>query len=266
MNDRKDRLGFLSAWGILLAAVAAVAIIGFTLMRGPVLFSPGGLSAVTTSQTLGGVSSHAQLTDCGACHPAPWSSQTMGERCLACHTDVADQMRTHTGFHAQVAGTLSSPTCRGCHNEHHGARGVLTFFDHSKFPFKLTGAHVSVACNLCHPGAVTVAQFQGAPTTCYGCHANTDVHHGSFGQACDQCHNTASWAEASFNHSIFPLNHGSDQQTATCQTCHPNGTSTYTCFGCHFHTPANVQSIHERPASQITDCIRCHPGGRSAGD
>jgi hypothetical protein len=51
----------------------------------------------------------------------------------------------------------------------------------------------------------------------------------------------------------------------TCQTCHPNGTSTYTCLGCHFHTPANVQAQHEgQSASQLANCIRCHPGGRAA--
>ena len=259
----KHPLGFLSVSGIALAVVAFVVIMGWTLIRGPVLFSPGGLNAKATTQSLGGVATHAQLAACGACHPAPWSSQTMADRCLGCHADVATQMKTNSGFHAQLAGSLSSPTCRGCHTEHHGPNGRLTFVDHSKFPFKLPGAHASVACNLCHPGAVSVQQFRSAPQTCYGCHAKNDIHHGAMGQRCDQCHSTSSWAGAKFDHAIFPLNHGSDQQTATCQTCHPNGTSTYTCFGCHFHTPASVQSQHEgQSASQLTDCIRCHPGGR----
>ena len=70
-----------------------------------------------------------------------------------------------------------------------------------------------------------------------------------------------------FNHSIFPVNHGTDQQQSTCQTCHPNGPSTYTCFGCHFHTPANVMSIHENHnLAALQDCIRCHPQGRQGGD
>lgn len=265
MKKHRRTFGFLSIWGVALAVAAFVGIVAFTALRGGALYSPGGLNAVTTSKMLGGVSSHAAL-GCGGCHPAPWSSTTMADKCLACHTDVAAQMRSGTGVHAQGAGTLTDPRCRGCHTEHHGANGLLTFFDHSKFRFKLTGAHANVACNLCHAGATTLAQFQSAPQTCYGCHAKQDVHNGANGKLCDQCHNTTSWGGVNFDHSVFPLDHGADQQKATCQTCHPNGTSTYTCLGCHFHTAANVQAIHERPASQILDCIRCHPGGRAAGD
>jgi hypothetical protein len=84
---------------------------------------------------------------------------------------------------------------------------------------------------------------------------------------CGQCHNTTSWANATFDHTIFPINHGSNQQTATCMTCHPTDFSTYTCLGGHFHTQASVQSDHEgQSVAALMDCIRCHPGGRQAGN
>jgi hypothetical protein len=259
----KSRLGFLSASGAVVAAVAVVGVVGISVVKGPVLFSPGGLSAMSKGHTYGGVSSHAQIKGCGSCHSAPWSSQTMADKCLACHTDVASQMQSGSGIHAQMAGSVSSPTCKGCHTDHHGPNGTTTFFDHSKTSFKLTGAHTKVACNLCHGNATSLQDFRNAPTTCYGCHAKNDPHKGSFGQQCDQCHNTSSWAGANFKHDIIPVNHGTDQQASTCQTCHPNGTGTYTCYGCHRHTPANVQSGHEgQSAAQLADCIRCHKGGK----
>ncbi len=63
------------------------------------------------------------------------------------------------------------------------------------------------------------------------------------------------------------MDHGTEKQASTCQTCHPNGTNTYTCFGCHAHTQANVVGQHEgKSLSQLTDCIKCHAGGKSGGD
>ena len=67
----KHPFGFLSVSGIALAVVAFVVIMGWTFIRGPVLFSPGGLNAKAATQSLGGVTTHAQLTKCAACHPAP---------------------------------------------------------------------------------------------------------------------------------------------------------------------------------------------------
>ena len=43
------------------------------------------------------------------------------------------------------------------------------------------------------------------------------------------------------------------------------GTDTYTCYGCHEHTTANVLGEHEgRALAELQDCVRCHPGGREA--
>jgi hypothetical protein len=318
------------------------------MLKGPVLFSPGPLNAEAKGKTLGGVSSHARLAgDCGACHTAPWSSQTMADRCLACHKDVNDQIQAHSGLHGGLVGAQTSPTCRGCHPEHHGPKGALTAvdgagfphdltgyslrghqrtakgakvsctdchpkdlahfdqatcadchasidanfmsrheatfgkeclpchdgadryganFDHSRLPFKLTGKHAGVACERCHSNAGSLQALQKTPQDCRACHAKDDKHRGTFGQQCGQCHTADGWANAKFDHTKFPVNHGSDERTATCQTCHPTDVSTYTCYGCHEHTPATVQSQHEgRAVAELTDCVRCHVGGRKEG-
>jgi len=260
-------LGFLSAWGAVVAGLAVGAVVVWTLVAGPVLFSPGALNALSNGRTLGGVGTHAELcARCEACHTMPWSGQTMGSRCVACHTEVRTQISSGVGLHARIAGTTAAPSCRGCHTDHTGPRGVVTYFDHSKLAFTLTGAHRAIACDLCHGNAHTIAEFRSTPRTCFGCHAKNDRHRGTFGRQCDQCHNTSTWTNARFDHSIFPTNHGSQERVPTCKTCHPIDVSRYTCFGCHAHTPSNVVGEHEgQTLQQLQNCIRCHQGGRTEG-
>jgi hypothetical protein len=259
----------LSGTGVVIAAVAVLGLVAWILIQGPALFSPGALNAQAKAQTLGGVTSHAKLAgNCGACHAAPWSGHTMTDRCLACHKDVSAQIQGHSGVHGGLVGALSTSACRACHSEHRGPNGALTAnFDHNKFAFKLTGKHADVPCNQCHTQAASLQDLRSTPQDCFSCHAKSDTHGGSFGKLCGQCHSTDSWANAKFNHTIFPVSHGSDQQVATCKTCHPANFSTYTCYGCHRHTTASVQSDHEgQSLASLADCIRCHPGGRGAGN
>jgi len=341
----RSRPGFVSATGIVAAVILLLAVLGWTLAKGPVLFSSGPLNADAKGSALGGVTSHAELAgDCGACHPAPWSSRTMADACLACHKGVGDQIKAQKGVHGGLAGMRSSPTCRGCHPEHNGADGALTVIDpttfphdltgyslrghsrtakgarftcadchpkdlmsfdqaicadchagidagfmkqheatygkdclpchdgsgrptvdHSKFPFKLTGKHAKVACDKCHPSARSLQDFQKAPQDCYSCHAKDDEHQGSFGPRCEQCHTTENWTDATFDHAVFPVDHGSDEHKATCETCHPADVKSYTCYGCHAHSEGNVRDQHEgQSLAELADCIRCHPGGRPA--
>ena len=154
--------------------------------------------------------------------------------------------------------------CVTCHD---GTGRFGADFDHSKLPFKLTGKHAGLACTRCHPNTGSSQALKNTPSDCYSCHAGNDKHQGSFGRLCGQCHSTDAWTGAKFDHSTFPIDHGSRQQTSTCQTCHPTSLQTYTCFGCHAHDPGRVQAQHEgRSLSQISDCIRCHAGGRKGGD
>jgi hypothetical protein len=271
----RSRLGFLSGTGAVVAVVAVAGLAVWTMIRGPVLFSPGALSVKSRAQTLGGVTSHVQLAgECGACHPAPWSSRTMTDACLGCHSDVSAQLRTRSGLHGLMLDALASPTCRGCHTEHHGANGALTVVDPATFPHDLTGyslrGHTRTAsggrfaCADCHPKGLS--HFDQA--TCADCHAVLDArfmssHETSFGKDCLVCHKGG---RTNFDHSVFPVDHGAEERRPTCQTCHPKGVRSYTCYGCHAHTPARVQGQHEgRPLADLTDCIRCHQGGRKEG-
>ena len=226
-----DRPGFLSPTGILAAAVLVVAVIGVTLVAGPSLFSPGSLNSQAKALTLGGVASHAELAhDCGACHPAPWSSRTMADKCLACHAKFGDEIKAKAGTHGRLVGMQSAPTCRGCHPEHHGPKGALTSLDGATFPHDLTafslGGHeetakgAKFACADCHPKDYATTFDQAV---CADCHAAIDAafmtkHEATFGKDCLACHDGS--GNASVDHTKF--------------------------------------------AFKLTGCIKCHPGGRDA--
>jgi hypothetical protein len=344
----KNRLGCVTALGILAGALVLALVLGWTVARGPVLFSSGPLNAQAKTQSLGGVDSHAQLkNDCEACHAVPWGNQTMADKCLACHKDVAAELQSHTGLHGRLVGKLSSPTCRGCHPEHHGPAAPLTSTDASSFPhdltsyslrghemteqgtkfpckechpksltqfdqatcdschakanpvfmrkhtaefgsdcllchsgkatfgrnfnhdkldFKLTGKHKGAACGTCHSGAGAFTP-PGTTRDCNACHAKDDPHKASFGTQCDQCHSTATWDDAKFDHKVFPVNHGNKRQPSPCKTCHPTDLKTYTCYGCKTHTPANARREHPKlTPAKLAECVKCHEGGREGGD
>ena len=190
----KRRPGFLSATGVVAAAVVFLGAGAVMHLTGPGLFSPGALNAQTsadvatrpsaTAEPLGGVTSHAQLgSECSACHPAPWSSRTMAEACLDCHAGVADEIRTRDGLHGQLEGMQTSPTCTACHPEHNGPHGALTVVDEARFgsAHEMTGFSLkthrktesggSFTCADCHPKGY--AGFD--PAVCAACHADIDA-------------------------------------------------------------------------------------------
>ena len=105
---------------------------------------------------------------------------------------------------------------------------------------------------------------------CASCHKAPGSHAAKkYGDTCETCHTPAGWAAVegmnAANHR-FPLNHGSREPVA-CATCHPDGTKTYTCFGCHAHEPQAMLRLHRREGraggglDSIRDCVRCHRNG-----
>ncbi len=238
--------------------------------RGPALFSPGALNAQAKGQTLGGVTSHAQLAELRRLSHRPLELRRPWPTGAWPATPTSrSQIQGHSGLHGGLVGALSSPTCGGCHTEHHGPNGALTAnFNHNRFPFKLTGKHASVPCK-------PVPHAAPRPSKTCGTHLRTATRAtprttsttGLSASSCGQCHSTSSWADAKFDHKIFPVDHGTDKQASTCTTCHPSDFNTYTCYGCHQHTTASVQADHEgQNVAALADCIRCHPGGRAAGN
>jgi NMD protein affecting ribosome stability and mRNA decay len=198
---------------------------------------------------------HAQLP-CSACHVGGQFTGTPAT-CVGCH--LKDFQGTTNPSHVQAA---FPQTCQTCHNT--SAWQPATFNHNTFTTFPLTGAHVSVACTLCHINGV----YATAPTTCVGCHlkdfqGTTNPNHAQAGipQTCELCHMTTAWQPATFDHSktVFPLT-GAHTSVA-CSACHTNGVfpnTPTTCVACHLNQYQATTSPNHTQAGLPTDCKLCH--------
>ena len=156
---RNNKFGCFTSTGIVATLVTLFWIVGAAFASGSQMFTAGNLNA-QAGDLLGGVSSHAQITECSACHAAPWSADSMADRCASCHTDIAAQMFDVAKLHGMIAHKSSALSCRDCHPEHRGASASLTdlganTFPHEALGFSLEGHQLTVkneafTCQDCH--------------------------------------------------------------------------------------------------------------------
>jgi hypothetical protein len=230
-----------------LVIIANLLVIGALVFAYPhLMVGPGPLSA-----------GHAQLsTDCFACH-APLRGASAA-RCVACHAVADIGVRTSTGEPVHAAPTANASAtkiafhqqliqsdCTACHSEHANPR--LAPRSTKPFSHALLRAPTREACASCH----------AAPAL---------STHQRFGPQCAQCHTTTAWQPTTFDHAkYFPLE---GEHRAACATCHTDNVySSYTCFGCHEHTPAKVRKDHEGEVSgNLDNCVKCHRGGDREGE
>jgi hypothetical protein len=238
-----------------LLAFAFVVIAGFLLAtnNAHAQISPGPLAKA--HESLNGA------TQCNSCHE--FGTKTPTFKCLECHKEIARDLSTKQGYHAQIG--MQNPNgrdCIRCHLEHNGEDFTLIHWEPSQkqFDHKLTGyplvdKHAAVACEKCHTAAHMVPairalikkkdlnkSFQGMGKECVNCHE--DVHKGQLGPDCTSCHNIIDWKQANqFDHSKtkYPLT--GLHAKVTCEKCHfpsgPDKTVKYkglkfdTCTACH---------------------------------
>jgi len=177
--------------------------------------------------------------------------------CESCH--LKDFQSTTNPSHVQAG---FPQTCQSCHTT---VAWQPANFDHNTYTgFPLTGAHVNVACPLCHIGG----KYAGTPSTCYGCHlkdyqtaANPNHLQAGFPTDCTVCHTTTAWLGAKFNHSTtgFPLT-GAHTNVA-CASCHINGNynlTTSTCVSCHLKNYQSTTNPQHLAAGFPQQCELCH--------
>jgi len=192
---------------------------------------------------------------CNQCHVNNRFAGTPSD-CFSCHQ--TDYQKTTNPNH--VAGNFSR-NCQVCHNS---SNWRPASFDHNLSRFPLTGAHAAVACNQCHVNNI----FTGTPTACYSCHqtdfqAARNPNHvaAKFSQTCTDCHITAAWKPATFDHTKtrFPLL-GAHATTA-CNQCHVNnifaGTPT-NCYSCHQADYQNTKNPNHVASNFSQTCQTCH--------
>jgi hypothetical protein len=193
-----------------------------------------------------------RAVECNQCHVNNVYTGTP-RTCVGCHAPARDAAQpAHAGF---------PDDCTTCHTL---VRWRPANFDGHDAVFRLEGAHTVADCGDCHINQV----YAGTPRTCVGCHTTDRDRavppHGGFPNACDDCHGTATWRPANFNHDRFFRLEGA-HVAVDCARCHINdvfdGTPT-TCIGCHRDEKNRAQPNH---AGFPDDCTRCHSQNRWPG-
>ncbi len=240
---------------------------------------------------------HAQAafpTDCSLCHSTiNWSGATFNHSATAFPLTGAHVTVACAQCHVNNNYTTVPTNCDACHitefntatNPNHVQAGfpvncalchstsnwTTSTFNHSTTSFPLTGAHVTVPCASCHVGG----NYTTVPTDCYSCHKadytgvqNPNHITSGFPTTCATCHNTTSWAGATFNHTWFPIYSGTHANVWTsCGDCHLDSSNynSFSCTNCHTHNEASTDPIHRNVKGYSytpTACYQCHPQGR----
>ena len=211
---------------------------------------------------------------CTNCHnPKAWTSEQFDHdntnfklkfshdrvACNLCHVDsrFKDTPDTCVACHAirDVHKNRFGNKCEECHVE---KKWDESKFDHDKdTKFRRKGGHRSVSCNACHAKTYKrKSKKQKTPRTCHDCHRLDDVHKGSNGKKCQDCHGEKSWLKSSFDHdekTEFPLRGA--HKKASCQACHQanrfDENTDKACYSCHRH-----EDVHKN--QQGKQCETCH--------
>jgi hypothetical protein len=119
------------------------------------------------------------LTECKKCHETLRYKDAPRD-CYACHKK--------DDKHKQIFGVR----CESCHNTR--AWTTWSFNHDTQTKYRLESSHTKVTCESCHkqvaPSGKDAAPLSNA---CVACHRKDDVHTGSFGPRCEQCHQVESW-------------------------------------------------------------------------
>lgn len=266
MNN--NRLGCLTGTGLAAAFITLFVLVGVAFASGGQMFSAGALNA-ESGEPVGGVASHAQITDCKACHTAPWERATMADRCLDCHTEIARQMLSVAELHGAITQKSPALACRDCHKDHRGKTASLTDLGEHDFPhdalgFSLNGHQLKVTrepfeCADCH--VEDVSTF--ASDSCQSCHREMDIafaqaHLLAFGADCLACHDGVDRFGDDFDHNRFAFQLVGGHTDATCTGCHLDArtladlqSAPQDCYTCH-------QQDDEHNGQYGTQCESCH--------
>ncbi len=188
--------------------------------------------------------------DCFACHQP--LRGTPADRCVVCH-DFKQ---------------VKPPPVNGVSSRLQPGTALLVL--HRDF--------VGRECTSCHAGHLTREITSATPrfdhtmlsagmrNECASCHRPPkDDMHLSMGTQCADCHRTSAWSPATFDHQrFFPLEGPHD---TACKTCHiSRDFRTYSCTGCHEHSPDRIAREHaEEGIRRFDDCVRCHRNGSEHG-
>jgi hypothetical protein len=260
MNNRLNP--WSSRTGIVLTIILLGGL-GFSLWKDRgMAFSPGTLTAKQQQGViLQGFQAHADFEkECRYCH-VPLEA-TVGEMCLTCHAEIANQVKSGEGIHAQIENVHR---CYVCHSDHQGrdfdpTLAAIDSFDHSFTQFSLLHhqenyAGTPMACSACH----NLEDYSAvADSSCQDCHGSYDrefltVHSKDYGENCLGCHDGIDRMRA-FDHDKTGFALDGQHAQVTCGACHASDLISVTktsCQGCHAEP-----EVHRGMFEQT--CANCH--------
>jgi hypothetical protein len=180
---------------------------------------------------------HAELA-CGDCHTDDPFGDEMDMACVSCHLEDDDH-EGHNGI-----------DCAACHSD---VSWTDSIFDHSRdTEYELLGSHADLACVDCHVEPIFEVELE---TECASCHVDDDVHEGSQGEQCADCHNETTWEDVPyFDHDLtkFPLL--GEHDNVECEDCHDTQVfvdAEEDCVACHLEDD-NHDGVF------ADNCASCH--------
>jgi hypothetical protein len=189
---------------------------------------------------------------CDKCHKNEKTYLDLSPGCLNCHDDIHKQSL--------------SEDCTKCHN-YKGWKDLE--FDHDRnSEYRLTGKHVDLKCELCHP--VSSVKEKTADTEkvypvlkfkpiqygkCDDCHY--DIHRGEVkDKPCADCHITRGWKERLFDHNdplMSDYELSGRHENVSCELCHSEAKRVYRKGG----EDARIFSLKFKPVTN-SFCTDCH--------
>lgn len=192
------------------------------------------------------LTAHRRTTDgipfhCRDCHAERFSNFDQ-DTCTQCHQAID---RGFMDAHRQDFGD----NCQVCHD---GA-DRFSGFNHSQTNFTLDGEHFKIACSGCHINARKPADLGILPVACEACHRPENPHREKF-PSCGECHTSAGWSPAEFDHDLASFKLVGEHAEAECKDCHRNGIREQVasdCYSCH-------KQDDEHNGEYGQDCAACH--------
>lgn len=131
---------------------------------------------------------------------------------------------------------------------------------HDTPPFSLRGGHRRLDCTACHGGR---GDMQGLGKVCDTCHRQDDIHAGSLGPTCADCHSIRTWTQPDFSHGAVGFSLVGSHRMLSCKQCHTAGNYmglSGDCLSCHLDDAmrAGASSGVPHTAYVGTPCLNCH--------
>lgn len=174
---------------------------------------------------------------CNLCHIQDVAVD-IGDQCVNCHRAKDKHL------------TVFGDKCESCHSEKGWDKVNYDHFKKTKY--KLQGKHQELSCDACHFKELNPKK------ACSDCHSEDDIHLGSNGDDCQQCHNNNAWKKTTFDHNKdteFTLKGA--HKKLSCDACHlpsletKNNEGVRDCIDCHVITDPHNGKLGEK-------CQNCH--------